>query len=145
MSPSQSYRINQPAVIAEVIDGEAIVVNLDSGVYYSLRDSAAVIWELLARQIAVPDAVQLLASCYSGAPVMIEAGVTALLGELLNEHLLLPAEGAPAEAPALAHIVGHPPFQLPVLEKFTDMADLLLLDPIHEVDLTGWPHSGPSR
>lgn len=42
MSSSQSYRINQPTVITKVIDGEAIVVNLDSGAYCSLRDSACV-------------------------------------------------------------------------------------------------------
>jgi hypothetical protein len=26
------------------------------------------------------------------------------------------------------------------LQKFTDMQELLLLDPIHEVDERGWPH-----
>jgi hypothetical protein len=26
-----------------------------------------------------------------------------------------------------------------MLQKFTDMQDLLLLDPIHEVDESGWP------
>jgi hypothetical protein len=31
-------------------------------------------------------------------------------------------------------------FEPPVLEKFTDMQDLILLDPVHEVDERGWPH-----
>ena len=26
-----------------------------------------------------------------------------------------------------------------MFERFTDMQDLLLLDPIHDVDETGWP------
>lgn len=30
-------------------------------------------------------------------------------------------------------------FTPPVLNKFTDMQELLLLDPIHDVDETGWP------
>jgi hypothetical protein len=29
----------------------------------------------------------------------------------------------------------------PVLDKYTDMQELLLLDPIHEVDDAGWPHT----
>ncbi len=29
----------------------------------------------------------------------------------------------------------------PVLESFTDMQDLILLDPIHEVDAAGWPNT----
>ena len=31
------------------------------------------------------------------------------------------------------------PFEAPVLYTYTDMAELLLLDPIHDVDETGWP------
>ena len=31
-------------------------------------------------------------------------------------------------------------FEFPIIEKFTDMQELLLLDPIHEVDEKGWPH-----
>ena len=57
VSPHQNFRVNQPAVIAEVIDNEAIVVNLDSGAYYSLRGSACTIWEMLAQQMAVPAVV----------------------------------------------------------------------------------------
>ena len=30
---------------------------------------------------------------------------------------------------------------LPRLRKYTDMQDLLLLDPIHEIDQSGWPNS----
>jgi hypothetical protein len=30
-------------------------------------------------------------------------------------------------------------FQPPTLRKYTDMQDLLLIDPIHEVDDLGWP------
>jgi hypothetical protein len=37
----------------------------------------------------------------------------------------------------------RPVFGQPVLEKFTDMADLLLLDPIHEVGEAGWPQRAP--
>jgi hypothetical protein len=31
-------------------------------------------------------------------------------------------------------------FSRPILTKYTDMKELLLLDPIHEVDETGWPN-----
>ena len=30
-------------------------------------------------------------------------------------------------------------FEKPVLQKHTDMQELLLLDPIHEIDEKGWP------
>ena len=31
------------------------------------------------------------------------------------------------------------PFEPPRLERYTDMKDYFLLDPIHEVDSAGWP------
>ena len=35
------------------------------------------------------------------------------------------------------------PYQAPVLQAFDDMQDLLLFDPIHEVEPTGWPQVSP--
>jgi hypothetical protein len=32
----------------------------------------------------------------------------------------------------------------PVLEKYTDMQELLLLDPIHDVEEAGWPKARPA-
>ncbi len=147
MNAGQRYRINQPAVIAEVIDGEAIVVNLDSGAYYSLRGSACAIWELFAAQLTAADVTAAMTARFTGSPAVIEAGVKTLLEELVGEQLLTPAVDAhpvPLPQPANGHAV-HPPFEPPMLEKFTDMADLLLLDPIHEVGEMGWPQAAPTR
>ncbi len=147
MQAGQRFRINQPAVIAEVIDGEAIIVNLDSGAYYSLRGSACAIWELFAQQLTAAEVTATLTARYAGSPAVIEAGVKTLLDELVGEQLLTPAaDGLPASLPPSANgHAAHPPFEPPMLEKFTDMADLLLLDPIHEVDEMGWPHAAPAR
>ena len=35
------YRVNSPNVVAEVIDGEAVIVNLRNGMYYSLDGGGA--------------------------------------------------------------------------------------------------------
>ena len=34
---------------------------------------------------------------------------------------------------------GSIPFDAPILKRYTDQQELLLLDPIHEVDDIGWP------
>lgn len=147
VNPYPNYRVNQPAVIAEVIDNEAIIVNLDSGAYYSLRGSACLIWEMLARQMPVPTVVQGLSQRFAGTPDVLQSGVDALLADLLGEQLLVPADGtkAPAELPTMTGSEDRPSFETPVLEKYTDMAELLLLDPIHDVDAAGWPQPAPDR
>lgn len=37
-------RINAPSVVGEVIDGEAVILNLETGKYYSARGSGSAIW-----------------------------------------------------------------------------------------------------
>ena len=146
MSATEQYRLNQPTVISEVVDGEAVIVNLDSGAYFSLRDTGCVIWNLLIQGMPLADVVKTVGNRYGEAGHVIDAAVQALVAELLRENLLVAANSAalPQDL-ALSPGAGNGdrlPFHTPVLEKFTDMAELLLLDPIHDVQGTGWPHAG---
>lgn len=47
MKLPNTFRMNEPYVIAEEIDGEAIILNFESGTYYSLNESAALIWRAI--------------------------------------------------------------------------------------------------
>ena len=47
------YRINSPPVIHQTLDGEVIVVNLDTGTYYSLVGTGAAIWDAVERGASV--------------------------------------------------------------------------------------------
>jgi hypothetical protein len=69
-----------------------------------------------------------------------------LVKQLLQENLIvIHGEGGPADESALGLKTGpnsikeRKEFEAPVLHKYIDMKDLLLLDPIHETDETGWP------
>ena len=53
MDKSLHFRINNPKVIHETIDGETVIVNLDSGNYYSLDATGADIWEYMSVMIIV--------------------------------------------------------------------------------------------
>ncbi len=142
MYGSARFCVNQPAVIGEVIDDEAIIVNLDSGAYYSLRDSGAAIWCLIEQGADMSQITARMSQQYSATAEVVEAAVGDLLAELKKEQLIVLAdESVPPPAMPISNNVDPAPFVKPVLEKFTDMADLLLLDPIHEVDEKGgWPH-----
>jgi hypothetical protein len=70
------------------------------------------------------------------------SAVNRILDELLEEKLIIASAESP-EPPIdeeLPRTEREPlRFHTPTLAKFTDMQDLLLLDPIHDVDKTGWP------
>jgi Coenzyme PQQ synthesis protein D (PqqD) len=136
------YRVNSPQVINETIDGEAIMINLATGSYYSLDRVGGDVWALLEASLPVDDIVVQLGRCYDGAEDDIRRAVDELLQRLSSEELVVPCGdsdpvGAASLEPAPA---SRPPFRAPRLEKFTDMQDLILLDPVHEVDSRGWPH-----
>jgi hypothetical protein len=92
--------------------------------------------------------VEAVKARYSGAPDAVHAGVVHFIQQLADEQLILPGNGATSPTPRMqgeaergpgAATDGRPPFVAPTLEKYMDMQALLVLDPIHEVDETGWP------
>ena len=47
-SVSRNYRVNAPKVLYEAFEDETVLINLDSGNYYSFSGSGALIWEWIA-------------------------------------------------------------------------------------------------
>jgi hypothetical protein len=129
-------------VVHETIDGEAILIHLRTGTYYSLDGAAAEIWALLVDGMPDTEVVARLQRSYETEEALLAESVSALVEELLQEGLLIqaPDDFAPvalaAEGPK-----ADGPFVAPVLHKYTDMQEFMLVDPIHDVDLdVGWPH-----
>jgi len=144
MGSEVSYRVNSPQVILETFADEVVIVNLESGNYYSIDKVGAEIWALLAGSATVPHIVSHVGQRYLAPEAEIERTLHAWVEQLLAENLLVPVASADTpEPPALAEVSEKLPFEPPVLQKYTDMQELLLLDPIHEVDDTGWPNIRP--
>jgi hypothetical protein len=133
------FRVNGPNVINEVIDGEAVIINLASGDYFSLRGSGSYIWQAIDAGADVGAIVGAFTAAGLGDEVAIGGAVEGLVAQLVAEDLIVASDGS-GSSPSLAPPDGDT-FEAPALEKFTDMQDLILLDPVHEVDERGWPHT----
>ena len=143
---NQRFRINNPTVTHEIIDGEAVIINLDSGNYYSLVESGSLIWALVDKGASASEVQDLIGQTYQGDATDIDRGVQELLTQLQQENLIVPVDEAPAvDLTELNQILPanngaeKSPFNPPQLNKYSDMQELLLLDPIHDVDEAGWP------
>jgi coenzyme PQQ synthesis protein D (PqqD) len=141
---SRQFRVRNPHVVDDTIEGEVIVIDLGSGTYFSLRQTSAEIWHGIKAGADEASIADSLAERYSAPRKEIAAGVSRLLDELAAEGLI--EEGGEGAAPASLELPtpsaenGPLPFVAPVLEKHTDMQDLILLDPVHDVTEAGWPH-----
>ena len=141
------FRVNSPNVIHETIEGEVILIDLKTGTYYSLRDAGAVVWQAIQDGAGEEGIAAELRSRYDGSDEQIHEGVRQLLAELEREGLIRADEGEaapPATPSASDNGAVRLPFAVPVLEKHTDMQDLILLDLVHEVGAQGWPHPAGS-
>lgn len=135
-----SYELRRPDVVSEEIEGEVVVVHLVKGLYYSLQGSAAAIWEQLLLGVPVSAVGERLAPRYLIERSQLDQAVAQFASQVLSEGLLA-ERAAPPSLPAVAPNGPAQAFQAPVLERFDDMQELLVLDPIHEVDESaGWPH-----
>lgn len=136
------FHIKKPDVVHETIDGETVIVNLENGVYYSLRDSAVDIWNMIEGGANADELLQMLLARYEGSKDDIQKAVVDLLVNLQEEGLVRVSSTRATPGPSEAGDKPDEkkPFEKPRLEKYSDMQELLLLDPIHEVDEDGWPN-----
>jgi glutathione S-transferase len=132
------FRIG-PEIVHETVDGEVIAIDLANGSYYSLAGSGPAIWELLGRGVSEAEIAAALASRFEAEDGEIGAAVAALLGQLQENGLIVSEAATAADALVAAGSSEKAPFETPRLERYTDMKDYFLLDPIHEVDTAGWP------
>jgi hypothetical protein len=137
------YSLSDPAKISSrAFDDEVVVAHFGTGVYYSLLRPAADIWLALMAGLPVDQVAEVLAGQSEANREDFLAATHALVRQLEAEGLIAPARTECVQdwqpMPAAA------PFGLPAVERFTDMQDLLLLDPIHDVGEAGWPHEATS-
>lgn len=149
MSDIERYAVDEARVVSEIIDGEAVIVNLANGYYYSLDPSAAEIWGWLQAGWSIAEIMSAVRERYDCAAADPETAVRTFVGTLVADELVmsrqsdpgdLPQAGAGADASA-----AKTPFRAPSMQRFEDMQGFLLVDPIHEVDETGWPHVKPGE
>ncbi len=126
---NERFRVNPAKVVHETIEGEAILIHLDNGFYYSLDGAGAEIWELLAGSRSFDEAAHELDAHYASDPETIAAEVRRLARELVGEDLLEATDEAPEVALNGDGAATKREFSAPVLMKYEDMQDFLLVDP----------------
>ena len=121
---------NDASVAAKVIDGEAIIMNLTSGAYYSMTGTGAAVWTLVEQGHTLSGIAAALSQAYQVPLTTVSSDVETLANELILESLVREIEDAngTGAAPTL-DAAARESYVAPELNKYTDMQDLLALDP----------------
>jgi hypothetical protein len=139
LDPNVVISINAPIVVSETRDGESIIMHHGTGTFFDSSGSGARIWQWIEQGSTLAAIAVALVACYDTDHAAAFAAAKRFV-EVLTMHDLVQFGGVAAAAPALAmEAAGREPLPEPVLGVHTDLADMLLLDPIHDVDEAGWP------
>jgi hypothetical protein len=121
--------LNEADVAAKVMDGEAIIMNLANGYYYSLTGTGAFVLEWLVAGHSLAETAESLTRRYAVSEAAALADVESVATRLMDEGLVQTRGNVPVEAVATAWDRAAEAYEAPQLESFTDMAELLALDP----------------
>jgi hypothetical protein len=140
------FRINTPHIVHDTLEGETILINLKNGNYYSFDKTGAVIWEIIDKKGDLNKFVEIITGVFKETKDKTESCVDGFISNLLMENLLV-QETENINSPSLINseemekLVREriPGIEVPVVNKYSDMKDILMLDPIHDIDEKGWP------
>ena len=128
------YVVRDASVVSEIIDGEAIIMDMSSGTYYSADGVGGLIWQAIldgASQEAILSAAQLAFPHHAEAV----GDIAQFLLDIETRGLAQQSDGHGSAEPP----IWTAPYAPPLLQVHEDMQDLIQLDPIHDVDQMGWP------
>lgn len=138
-SGSARYKLNEPKVVSETLDGETIAINLVTGSYYAINQSGSGIWELILAGHSIEQITQQADLRYQADLESIRAPIEDFIASLAKAELIAQTEGMEPEVPT-EWSGPQEAFVAPSVEEYDDMQEMLLADPIHDVTESGWPN-----
>src|SRR5690242_9119356 len=118
-------RPNDEEAVAKLIDGEAILINLVSSIYYSMEGTGALIWSMIEAGQTLDVIAADLAAVYDVSEAQARADLDRLVAELLEQRLVIIDEGDAIAAHPGARPGEKRPYAAPKLNTYTDMGNLL--------------------
>lgn len=131
-----TYAVASRDIVFESFDGEAVVLNLANGKYFGFSDSGSRVWQALSSGVNA----QALIGLTAGGSTLGAAELEHFISQLLEMGLLVRsdqvAQALPGELSAELAATNEP-LNVSIHD---DLADLIIVDPIHEVEEPlGWP------
>lgn len=130
------FAVDAASTAWEEFDGETVVIQFKKGTYSVLSGSGPQLFSMLHEPASVDAIARSVAEMTGGGFDEICREVGSFVEALVSKEIVVGA-GTGTGAPAVAFAGA---FVAPGVETFEDLADMMLVDPVHEVDVAeGWP------
>ena len=124
------YAIHADKIAAEVIDGEVIIINVETGTYYNTEGSGGWAWERCAEGRSLQEMAEQGSRVYDVAAETMADDLRTFFATLQEEGLLAASDVALAvDAADAVTPEARLPYAPAKLVIYRDLKDLLALDP----------------
>ena len=131
------YKINEEKMFFDIADGQAVVINFVTGMYYGTSTLGSAVLDKLVKGAPVEKILAAISSA-DGCPSDMKDKLDAFVKALLDKEILIPGDSDEQDI-VFDKAAFADGFEL-TLDEFAEVQDLLLADPIHDVDIEeGWP------
>ena len=120
------FELENDSIVFDVIDGDTVIMNLGRGTYYALNPAAGFLWQLIVTGIDVSDISQKLKE--KGLAIQ-DAELHAFVQQLIELNLIARAGKGVLHTGQPAADVELSCWDHPRITEYTDMKDLLAMDP----------------
>ena len=99
MELTLSDRVVVPeAVVSRQLDGETVLLNLDTGIYFGLDHVGTRMWQLVEQHGQLDAVLQRLRDEYDAPPQTLEQDLVRLTSQLIDKGLLVTTDAATASS-----------------------------------------------
>ena len=129
--------ICNPKIVSEEFDNEIILIDIEKGLYFTIGGLGVDLWKLFSIPCSLENITQRLDNENINT-IDLEI-LSSFIHQLEENNLLVQS----TEAPTSSASNNQPLFSsmlAPSLSIYSDLAELIAIDPVHEVDQSlGWP------
>ena len=130
------FVVDSLSTASEEFDGETIVIQFKVGTYSVFSGSGPQIFSMLADPCSAEEIVSAITEASGADPASVSKEVAAFIQSLADAQIIVATDQKHKAVPL--EFSGD--FTNPEMETFEDLADMMLVDPVHEVDIDkGWP------
>jgi hypothetical protein len=130
------FLVANKRLVSDEFDDETVIIDVEKGIYYSLHGITVLIWRIFQ----VPRSVSLVLD--EAAEAFAETDCLAIrqtMEGLIGHEILLVVEPT-TDNPQRLNCFAAAAFAPPVFQVFSDLSELIAIDPVHEVEeAAGWP------
>ena len=130
MNINAKFYIMEEEVCAKVMEGEAIIINLSNGIYYSLDGVGGTVWQMIELGYSIEEMIQTISVHHKISSEQVKLDLEKLVEEMIQENLIkVSNDQHPKKETQILEIQQNGSYESPKLNIYRDMGDLLALDP----------------